>query len=239
MSRAGSPSARSIRARVKRVFDAMQASRSPAHAFEHIYRDKLWGESGDFYSGEGSHESRIVDPYVDAIIEFARTEFTDLPSAVDLGCGDFNVGSRIRHAFSGYVACDVVEPLVERNRQRFSGLSVEFRLCDLTKDPLPSGEVAMIRQVLQHLSNADVSKVTGKLSAFRWVIVTEHLPGGRFVANLDKPRGYDIRAHRDPPSGLDLVQAPFSMKVFEARTLCRVGSGTNGEVIETVAYRMR
>src|SRR5690349_14301998 len=69
--------------------------RSPQHIFSEIYRAKLWGgDRQDFFSGYGSHDQRAVDMYVDAVAKFLAA----IPGAktVDLGCGDFNVGKRIR-----------------------------------------------------------------------------------------------------------------------------------------------
>ena len=80
------------------------------------------------------------------------------PDVVDLDCGDFHVGSRLRCLCSGYVACDIVEPLIAFNAKTFEGLGVDFRTLDLTKDELPSGEVVFVRQVLQHLSNDDIAR---------------------------------------------------------------------------------
>jgi hypothetical protein len=75
---------------------------------------------------------------------------------VDLGCGDFNVGSQLRPYCSEYVACDIVQSLIERNKLKFADRGVEFRALDMASDPLPAGDVVFIRQVLQHMSNAQI-----------------------------------------------------------------------------------
>ena len=69
--------------------------------FTKIYAEQHWGtpeDPGDrFYSGTGSHEASIIDTYVGAV-KFFLSHFTEKPSVVDLGCGDFSVGSKIRDA---------------------------------------------------------------------------------------------------------------------------------------------
>ena len=59
---------------------------------EQIYEKNLWGGAEfDFYSGKGSHEAQIVNPYIAVVTSFL-TSFVDSLVVCDLGCGDFNVG---------------------------------------------------------------------------------------------------------------------------------------------------
>ena len=44
------------------------------------------------------------------------------------------MGSKIRYLFDSYIACDVVESLIDFNKQKYKDLDVDFRLLDLTKD---------------------------------------------------------------------------------------------------------
>jgi hypothetical protein len=64
--------------------------------------------------------------------------------------------------------------------------------------------------VLQHLSNAQISRVLEQLSAFRYVLVAEHHPARLFKPNLDKDTGADTRIDFD--SGVYLEHLPFSVK---------------------------
>jgi hypothetical protein len=52
--------------------------------------------------------------------------------------------------------------------------NLEFRELDIAKDELPLGDCAILRQVLQHLSNAEIS-CGRKLYAYKYVLLTEHL----------------------------------------------------------------
>jgi hypothetical protein len=162
---------------------------SPAQLFAEVYANKVWG--GDtrtaFYSGAGSHDPILVEAYVRAVTRIVAT----LPGrrdAVDLWCGDFNVGSRLRHLFDRYVACDVVPALIERNTKAYADVNVEFRCLDIVRDDLPDGNIVAIRQVLQHLGNDDVRSVVAKLEKYEYLVLTEHLPVSRdFPPNLDQP----------------------------------------------------
>ena len=61
---------------------------------------------------------------------------------------------------------------------------------NIVKDNLPSADCIILRQVLQHLSNAEVQQIITKLSAYKYIILTEHLPNGNFnpieILFLDK-----------------------------------------------------
>ena len=215
---------------------------TPKEAFERIYRDGTWGKSADaldpFYLGAGSHMPGIVPVYVNAVEEFLRS-LGGKPDAVDLGCGDFAVGSKLRPLCRRYVACDVVEPLILRNRQKFAALDVDFQLVDITADVLPAGDVVFIRQVLQHLSNRHIQSVVDKLLQYRYVVLTEHLPSSpAFEPNLDKAVGAGTRLGIGRSgSGVVLTRAPFNLRAVETRMLCEVSEGTS--VIRTEVYRLR
>lgn len=207
--------------------------------FTRIYKEQIWGRSPDkdmpFYSGTGSHESTVVDTYVKAVQAFLSNLGTR-PSAVDLGCGDFAVGARLRPLCSTYIACDIVEPLIEFNRSRYAHLHVDFQTLDLTQDDLPEGDVAFLRQVLQHLSNAQIARALEQIARkYRYLILSEHLPRlKRFPPNVDKRPGPDIRVHFG--SGVVLTAPPFNLLPQEATELCSV-TEADGDIV-TIAYRM-
>ena len=180
--------------------------------------------NGRFFSGSGSHGQEIVAAYVAALEKFLRA-FPEKPDVVDLGCGDFAVGYQTRPLCSKYIACDVVEPLIAWNRERFASLDVDFRELDVTTDPLPPGEVAFLRQVLQHLSNRQIQSTIAKIPAvYRYLVLTEHLPAsGQFVPNLDKPAGPHTRINAGGrPSGVVLTEPPFNLRASGTSVLCEV-----------------
>jgi hypothetical protein len=87
--------------------------------------------------------------------------------------------------------------------------------------------------VLQHLSNAQITRVLSKLRQYCFLVVTEHLPAdAAFVPNLDHPFGSGIRVSRG--SGVVLTAPPFDLNAPSQRELCRVQHG--GSVIKTIAY---
>jgi hypothetical protein len=234
------------RARINRLHQREErrlADLSVVEAFSQIYESGLWGGGPDeYFSGLGSRDPRIVLPYVETIRAFADS-FPNKVDAVDLGCGDFSIGAQIRSAFDAYRAYDVVPAVIDQNKREYDGRNVEFGCIDIVKQPLPPGDVVMLRQVLQHLSNAQIAMVVPKLTNYRYVIITEHLPAsGDFSPNLDMPMGQGVRVGRQrkgiaEDSGVVLTAPPFSLLVTSERVLCEVEDPfIPGSLIRTTLY---
>ena len=127
--------------------------------FEEIYANNEWGgQPGEFYSGVGS-DSAAADQYVQTIGEFIAAR--SIPTVVDIGCGDFRVGSRIVAQSPDliYIGTDIVETLIRRNQSEFGRANVSFVCLDAVSAVLPEGDLCLIRQVLQHLTNAEIASI--------------------------------------------------------------------------------
>lgn len=205
-------------------------------AMEQIYEKKLWGSNqSNFYSGAGSHQQEIVNPYIIAITSFLAT-FKTPPVICDLGCGDFNIGNKLVKFSKKYIAIDIVSYLIAYNKEKFREDNLEFLCLDIAKDELPEADCAIVRQVLQHLSNAEVHTVAHKLTKFKYVILTEHIPNTPYIPNKDIISGQGIRLKKQ--SGLDLLAPPFNLKVKEITQLTSVTLNNEKEIIVTNLYKM-
>jgi len=222
---------------IKRV-DQELVGRPASEIFSEIYRRQLWGRPAgerQFSSGHGSYMDLHVVPYVAAVGQFVGG-LSWKPSVVDLGCGDFNVGSRIRRYFGTYIACDVALAVLEENKARYSNFDVEFLQLDMIGDEFPDGDICIIRQVLQHLCNADISRIVQKLRKYQILILTEPLPRVEFTPNLDQPTGVSSRLARGIPSGVVLTDPPFSLQVVSSQILCTTFDDFSNSRLVTTAY---
>lgn len=205
-------------------------------AMEQIYKMRLWGgAAADFYSGEGSHRPQLVNPYITALTLFL-TAFKNPLIVCDLGCGDFNVGKELVKYTKNYIAVDIVPDLIARNKERFKEANLEFQCLDIATVALPTADCVLLRQVLQHLSNAEVLRIVSKLAAYKYVIVTEHLPNRDFEPNMDIISGQGTRIKKQ--SGIDLLAAPFYMKVKEVQQLLAINLNESEGIIVTTLYTM-
>ncbi len=233
---------RLYRARREAAADLRLQKASAQDVFTEIYTRNLWGGAeGEFCSGPGSVEPAIVYPYLAMVQKMAAREGFSGMSFVDLGCGDFRVGSQLVPLSGNYVGVDVVAPLIEFNQEKYGSASVQFVHLDIVKDELPVGDVCFVRQVLQHLSNEQISLILPKLAKYQWVFITEHHPASEPIAkNLDKTQGGGIRATRG--SGVYLDAAPFSLPASSLELVlevARTGEGAENDpgVLRTFLYK--
>ncbi|MFD2528757.1 class I SAM-dependent methyltransferase [Polaribacter marinaquae] len=205
-------------------------------AMTQVYDKYLWGKGdGLFYSGEGSHLEYIVKPYVQNVRFFLKS-FKSPISVCDLGCGDFNIGKHFVEFTSNYIAVDIVEDLINYNKEKFSLKNLSFFTLDIAKDDLPNADCAIIRQVLQHLSNKEVEDIVQKLNSYKYLILTEHLPLGDFEPNKDIISGQGIRLKKK--SGINLLAPPFNLKVQSEKELVSVTLTDNKGVLVTTLYQL-
>jgi hypothetical protein len=221
-------------------FESSYKHLSTEQVFETIYQNGIWGknEKGLSTSGSGSHTDSVVSPYIDSIKKVA--DDYSLKSAVDLGCGDFAVGSKLFDMFERYTACDISSTILDRNKTLYKQKNLEFKKINLAEDELPIGDIAFVRQVLQHLSNREIAAFVKKLNLtkpYKYIVITEHLPfSSDFMPNLDKPSGPNTRIALG--SGVILHAPPFQLNFQEKHEICNVEESTDETkaVIKSVLY---
>ena len=173
-----------------------------------IYRDRIFGDApGEaFYSGDGS-TGRFADAYCELVSDLV-TQLA-IRSIVDLGCGDFRIGARLAPLVLQYHGVDIVPELIAHHQREYASASISFDCLDVVEDPLPEGDLCLIRQVFQHLDNAEISTVLDKCKHYQWVLITENVTAGpiRFP-NVDHVHGPKTRLVES--SGVFVTEPPFS-----------------------------
>ena len=184
-------------------------------------------EQDKFYSGRGSLEE-FSAPYVEWITKFIFER--DIKVVIDLGCGDFRVGQRLCAASSiDYIGVDIVPELIVYNQAQFGNEHASFRCTNIIDDELPGGELCLIRQVLQHLSNDEIRRVIANCKNYRYLLVTEDVYAGKKLEpNLDMSHGPDTRTYKQ--SGVFLELAPFNLPT---RCVLEISRPQLGTVIRT------
>ena len=130
--------------------------------FSKIYKDGSWNKKSlNFNSGPGSHNEKLVVPYVKFVNSFLIDK--KLKSIIDLGCGDFNVGKNIYKHVNKYFAFDIVPDLIKTNKKKFNDKKIIFECKNFIDETLPKADVVIIRQVLQHLDNKSIIKILDKI----------------------------------------------------------------------------
>ncbi|CEM11478.1 unnamed protein product [Vitrella brassicaformis CCMP3155] len=126
--------------------------------FGTIYETGHWGKNaeGEGTSGGGSLPEQTVG-YRAFLIQFIKDH--QITSVVDAACGDWLFSRLIPWAdlHVDYTGIDVVKDVVRKNQQRYGSDSIRFHVGSLT-EPLPSADLLIAKDVLQHLSNRLVHK---------------------------------------------------------------------------------
>tara|TARA_B110000971_G_C20009222_1_gene500750 strand:- start:1263 stop:2030 length:768 start_codon:yes stop_codon:yes gene_type:complete len=204
---------------------------------EHLWKDKNYkSKNYKFFSGSGSHEAEIINPYIKVVSEFLKT--LNKPTIVDAGCGDFNVGINFIGLSSKYYAFDIFEDLISLNKENFKFQNLIFEKKDIIKDFLPSADILFVRQVLQHLDNKSIKRFIQNINnKYNFLIVTEHMPEGKFNPNLDKISGGFMGNF----SGVILDKKPFNLDFIKKKELLEVPAGQKRSdgVIKTILYKLK
>jgi SAM-dependent methyltransferase len=189
---------------------ARSRGKSKEQIFSDIYENNRWGgEPGTYVSGTGSLPD-VIGSYISVLRALIHSE--RVKRIVDLGCGDFEVARRILSPELSYVGCDIVPGLAARNTARFANERIEFRNLDIVADALPEGDLCIIRQVFQHLSNRDVATVLRKARQYPLVVATdEQVVGDHSEGNIDIVPYHGTR--RLFGEGLKLEAEPFFERV--------------------------
>ena len=203
--------------------------------FTDIYRQNTWGgDKGTFYSGTGTANPN-TSIYLDHLIAFIKKN--NIRKILEIGCGDFSLMKQVTGQVTvDYTGGDVVEGLIHHHQSAFQNKNTRFIHLNAINDELPAADLVIIRQVLQHLSNAQIKKILNKLSCFKYVLITEHVPITADVEyNLDKIAGPHIRMRVN--SGVFIEKPPFNMQntrvLFEYRQDDKVKNKMVPAVIRT------
>ncbi len=171
--------------------------------FTHIYESGLWGKNtnGKGHSGLGSI-LKNVKAYVFYLEEFLKKE--GIRSVVDLGCGDWSFSQYLNWNDIEYTGIDVVKQVIKENQKRFSASNIRFMHADGSKRALPSADLLICKDVLQHLPNQEIALILKECAKFKYCLFTNDAPEVATDSNQETYRG----GWRP----LDLTQPPFSLK---------------------------
>lgn len=168
-----------------------------AHAdiFNAIYTNNVWGKG----SGEGSAEE-LTREYRKFLHNFLRANH--IRSVVDLGCGDWQFSRHMDWSGIEYCGIDVSSVVLQATRT-FSAPNIRFQEMNGIEGDLPSADLLICKDVVQHWSNADVQKLFPKLNGFRLALITNAFHPA-ITENQDIATG-DFRP-------LNLLARPFDIK---------------------------
>ena len=178
--------------------------------FERIYERGDWGKDakGKGVSGPGSTlaATRQYRAFLQDFLAANR-----IRSVVDAGCGDWEFSQKINWKGIDYLGLDIVPAVVEANRRRFGSANVRFAVADIVRGDLPPADLLIVKDVLQHLSNADIALVLKKLQGYRHVLIVNDVRPDTLTA---EPTDIATGGYRL----LDVTRPPYSVPGMKVLT---------------------
>lgn len=156
--------------------------------FQIIYHRRIWGGG----SGVGS-EIRNTCLYV-AYVQHLMDRFS-VRTVLDLGCGDWSFSQYLDFGGRYYLGVDAVPSVVSRNVAEFGSSNISFAQGNLcSPDELPECDLVLCKDVLQHLSSANVMTILAKIGRARLSLITnDYHPSNRDCTN-GSTRPMDVSA---------------------------------------------
>ena len=134
----------------------------------------------------------------------------NIKSIVDCGCGDWQFSKNIDFSGIDYKGFDVANFVIERNNATYKKDNVNFFLYNGDFSLLPSADLLLCKDVLQHLPNAKIQEFIANLHKFKFALITNDIDE---IVNVDT----------SPDSGraLDLRQEPFNLNLEVVYSILR------------------
>ncbi len=169
-----------------------------ADVFAQIHRDNSWGaEETRCGAGSTLAQTEVVRRSLTRLFDYL-----DIRVLGDAGCGDLNWMSRISGDLRLYLGFDVVGSVVDDLRKRFrSRANHFFAQTDVTLDDLPVCDAILCRDVLTHLTHAQVTEALRRFQA----------SGSRYLVATTHDRGTNTAIKVGGWSPIDLMAPPFNL----------------------------
>lgn len=187
-------------------------------AFQKIYETHEW--LGESLSGPGSDPERTTEfrSFLELFIELKRIQ-----SVVDFGCGDWSYAKLVNWKGARYVGIDVVASVIDRNRRLYGSDSVSFMLRESADAPLPSADLFIVKEVLQHLPSTDIFKILSEASRYPYCIFVndishERRGGWKRAWRWDKVCTLNVEIQPGGYRPLSLRDAPFHVLAYQSLT---------------------
>lgn len=99
-------------------------------------------------SGEGSMLKNTH--WLRVNLEWLMEKYS-IETILDAPCGDYNWMRFLKYNFRNYCGVDIVDEIIQNNREKYLQSNREFSRLDLAKDKLPKADIILCRDLLVHL----------------------------------------------------------------------------------------
>jgi SAM-dependent methyltransferase len=226
--------------------DSQPTNQSHRDKFRDIYLNRTWTtikSQERSASGPGS-DLQNAQKYVDLLQQIIVDPKYKIKSVVDIGCGDWGLSKHIDWSNVQYTGIDIVPEIATNLQAQYGSHNVTFKQGNLMFDELPSADLLIVKDVLQHLPNQAVSSlIATQLKKYKFAIITNDRER---IQYLLYPLKYPLKrigeANIDIPSGewrpLKLRDNPFNLAATEILTFSYQLSRRTFDVKEVLFWNL-
>lgn len=169
--------------------------------FTTIYQRNLW-QSSESVSGKGS-EINATQVIINTLPK--TFEKYKIRTIVDAPCGDYNWFKKINYNFEKYYGIDIVESIIESNKNKYYSENTHFIQGDILTNIIPKVDLIFCRDCFIHLSNYEIIDCIKnfKSSGSKFLLTTNY-------ENISKNNDLITGQFRK----IDLTQSPFNLNTY-------------------------
>lgn len=195
-----------------------QPEKVSAYIYEHTVAS--YREEGKEFSSRGAILKQ-ANAYIHFLESFIKN--AEVCSIVDIGCGDWTLSKYVQWGDVKYTGIDVVKSIVEENQKKSASPTLSLIRADALQTDLPSADLLVCKDVLQHLTTQDITLFLEQLGKFKHCLITNDVDPKTLSGTNREIRRGDYRT-------LDLTKPPFHVQGTKILTY------NAGGIIKQVLY---
>ena len=128
--------------------------------FTRVYRENVWGGSG------GGAGPEVSEPFARIASDLIRKH--NVRRVIDIGCGSGWPATLIDLNGAEYTGVDIVASVLGQARAQHP--QWKFIEADALTDELPDADLVLLKEITQHLSDADIQTLIERLRKYPMVL---------------------------------------------------------------------
>ena len=138
--------------------------------FGDIYKRQIWGDGSELAPLSGSGSTRVnALPYIDFVDSFIEKNKID--SVLDFGHGDWQMWDENSFNTVDYLGVDIAKNFSVTIQAKLGNSKRRFEYFDVMENMLPSADLLLSKDVLQHLPGLTIQTFLTQMKSFKFAII--------------------------------------------------------------------
>jgi hypothetical protein len=181
--------------------------------FKEIYIQNTW--ESESRSGPGSEISQ-TEELVKRLPEVFNS--FNIKTVLDAPCGDFNWMKEINLVDLDYLGGDIVNDIIQQNKQRYGSHNIKFETLNIITDTLPNVDLIITRDCLVHFSYKHIYQTIDNIKKSKSIYFASTTFANRIT-------NYDIPTGEWRPLNLQIPPFNFPEPLISINEKCTEGNG--------------